>query len=45
MSKKGFHDISCEEFERFFCKTLNNYAPMKTKYIRPNNFIIGVPQG
>ena len=37
ISKKRFHDISCEEFERLFCKTLNNHAPMKTKYIRANN--------
>ena len=37
IGKKGFHDISCEEFERLFCKTLNNHAPMETKYIRANN--------
>ena len=36
-SKKGFHDISCEEFETLFMMTLNNYAPMKIKYIRANN--------
>ena len=37
ISKKGFHDISCEGFVRLFCKTLNNHAPMKTKCIRANN--------
>ena len=34
---KGFHNISCEEFETLFMKTLNNHAPMKIKYIRANN--------
>ena len=37
ISKKGFHDISCEEFETLFMITLNNHAPMKIKYIRVNN--------
>ena len=37
ISKKGFHDISCEEFETLFMITLNNHAPMKIKYIRGNN--------
>ena len=41
MSKKGFHDINCVEFETLFLMTLNNHAhnhaPMKTKYIRANN--------
>ena len=37
ISKKGFHDISCEEFETLFMTTLNNHAPMKIKYIRANN--------
>ena len=36
-SKKGFHDINCEEFETLFMITLNNHAPMKIKYIRANN--------
>ena len=35
--KKGFHDISCEEFETLFMITLNNHAPMKIKYIKANN--------
>ena len=34
---KGFHDISCEEFETLFMITLTNHAPMKIKYIRANN--------
>ena len=34
---KGFHDISCEEFETLFMMTLNTHAPMKIKYIRANN--------
>ena len=37
ISKKGFHDISCEEFETLYMMTLNNHAPMKIKYIRANN--------
>ena len=37
ISRKGFHDISCEEFETLFMITLNNHAPMKIKYIRANN--------
>ena len=37
ISKNAFHDISSEEFESLFLKTLNNHAPMKTKYIRANN--------
>ena len=37
ISKKGFHDRSCEEFETLFMMTLNNHAPMKIKYIRANN--------
>ena len=37
ISKKGFHDVSCGEFEILFLKTLNKHAPMKTKYIRANN--------
>ena len=36
-SKKGFWDISCEEFQLLFMFTLNKHAPMKTKYIRVNN--------
>ena len=31
ISKKGFHDINCVEFETLFLMTLNNHAPMKTK--------------
>ena len=37
ISMKGFHDISCEEFETLFMTTLNTHAPMKIKYIRANN--------
>ena len=37
ISKKGFHDVICGEFETLFLKTLNKHAPMKTKYIRGNN--------
>ena len=37
ISMKGFHDISCEEFETLFMMTLNTHAPMKIKYIRANN--------
>ena len=37
LSKKGFRDISCEEFEFLFIMTLNKHAPMKMKYIRANN--------
>ena len=37
ISKKGFHGISCEEFETLFMMALNNHAPMKIKYIRANN--------
>ena len=36
-SKRGFRDISCEEFQFLFMKTLNKHAPMKIKYIRVNN--------
>ena len=35
ISKKGFHELSCMEFETL--TTLNYHAPMKTKYIRANN--------
>ena len=37
ISKKGFHDISCEEFETLFMITLNNHISMKIQYIRANN--------
>ena len=37
LSNKGFQEISCEEFEFIFIKTLNKHAPMKIKYIRANN--------
>ena len=37
ISKKDFHDISCEEFDALFMTTLNIHAPMKVKYIRANN--------
>ena len=37
ISKKGFHDRNCMEFETLFLVTLNNHAPMTTKYIRANN--------
>ena len=37
ISMKGFHDISCEEFETLFMMTLNTHAAMKIKYIRANN--------
>ena len=37
ISMKGFHEISCEEFETLFMMTLNTHAPVKIKYIRANN--------
>ena len=37
ISKKGFHELSCMDFETLFLITLNYHAPMKTKYIRVNN--------
>ena len=36
-SKRGFRDISCEEFQFLFMTKLNKHAPMKIKYIRANN--------
>ena len=36
-AKKDFQNIISAEFEHLFIKTLNKYAPMKTKYQRANN--------
>ena len=36
-SKRGFRDISCEEFQFLFMTTLNKHVPMKIKYIRAHN--------
>ena len=37
MSKYGFRDMDCENFEIIFMTILIKHAPLKKKYIRANN--------